>query len=288
MENLMDGASASPRGQTFQKCLPRLPHHPQMETCLPTRQEISKMLCIPESLVTTNTGKSFRCSFSTVAPIAVQSQKQPVNPETLWMVREKNLCRAMFDLKLGAQKSKEELRAMKADLQSLRSGFKEHEKEIALLKEKQISSTAVEPCSVDEPEVTDRMSWSSEKMKEERCRSRRRGRIFPSGKPKPTKAARGGSCPSSRIPIRISPAMQAMSIICSVSPRVPPAVRRYPQLPIPSNIIQQASENIQRHRRGLNQNRDSGYGSPSSTQGSTDTSLTNHTYPHVSTECVEY
>lgn len=124
----------------------------------PAGSDPPRSLWIPETFVTSKTGQSFRCSFSAVGALALQSESQlldqtrelwmppeaiPSRPHearhsrTLWSPREANLCQAMFNLRLDTQQTREELRAVKADLQSIRAGFKEHEREIAVLQSRQ-------------------------------------------------------------------------------------------------------------------------------------------------------
>lgn len=127
----------------------------------PASPDPPRSLWIPEIFVTSKTGQSFRCSFSAVGTFALQRESQlldqtrelwmPLEPShtrpcearlsrTRWTPREANLCQAMFNLRLGTQQTNEELRAIRADLESIRAGFQEHERDIAMLQTRQLES----------------------------------------------------------------------------------------------------------------------------------------------------
>jgi hypothetical protein len=235
---------------------------------IPAEPDPSRSLWIPESIITSKTGQSFRCSFSALGTMALQTEIElSTHTGTAWAPHDMELCQAIFDLKLESQQSEEQIRAIRTELQSIQAEFEEHEKEIEILQEEECEDVGgLDEISPNEIETIDEEAWDSEEENHQKCRSRRRGRIFPCARVVKVPHSRARKC--SRIPIRAVTNTHSSAFTYAESPELSTA-RSWPHLVIP-NDVDQMSVKIERHESGRSQDRDSGYGSPISTHCSGD------------------
>jgi hypothetical protein len=232
-----------------------------------TSQNLVRPVRKPESLVIKDSGRSFRCSFSAISALALQDRSPLDIPQKYWTSsREANLCQIVLNLTLGAQQTKQELRAIKEDLLEIRDRFRDHENAIGSLEADGWENEAFEKLSRNEMFISiARHEQDEYDDGAVRCHPRRRGRIFPSTK----KAVHLKNHSQSKIPIRTSPCASSLFMTGNEPPTLP---RRNDARPFEATKVPYAVDtSTLQHMRGRSQDRDSGYNSPSSTYSSSST-----------------
>jgi len=230
-------------------------------------QDLVRPVRKPESLVIKDSGQSFRCSFSTISALALQDRSPLDIPQKYWTsCREANLCQIVLNLTLGAQQTKQELRAIKEELLELRDRFRDHENAIGSLEADGWENKTIENVSRNEMSISiTRHEQDEHDDGAVKCHPRRRGRIFPSTK----KAVHLKNHSQSKIPIRTSPGATYPVMTSNEPPTLPR--RNDARLFEAAKVPYAVDTSTLRHTRSRSQDRDSGYNSPGSTHSSSST-----------------